>query len=79
MSNQAGENQYPYAYSYSNRVVMALDQELKEWQTRAALLEQQLEIAHQKNFSLYCQLKKRNGATENTLSLQIEEKEPLRK
>ena len=79
MSNQAGEDQYPYAYSYSNRVVMTLDQELKEWQARAALLEQQLEIARQENFSLHCQLKEQRGLTEKTLPLPIEKKKTLRK
>ena len=33
------EGHYQTTYSYSSRVVMALDQELKEWQVRVAFLE----------------------------------------
>ena len=67
------------AYTYSNRVVMVLNQELKEWQTLAALLKRQLEMAHHENFNLYCQLKEQKGTTENALPLKVKKKEVLRK
>ena len=55
-SGMEGSQSQP-AYTYSNRVVTVLDQELKEWQARAAFLEGQLEMARHENFSLYSQLK----------------------
>ena len=63
------ESQSQPAYTYSNQVVMVLDQELKEWQTRDALLERQLKMVRHENFSLYCQLKEQKGMTENALPL----------
>ena len=66
------EGHYQTTYSYSSRVVMALDQELKEWQVRVTFLERQLEIAHQENASLHCQLKEQKDVIQNTLPLQDE-------
>ena len=57
------EGHYQTTYSYSSRVVMALDQELKEWQVRVAFLERQLEIANQENASLHRQLKEQKDVT----------------
>ena len=73
------EGHYQTTYSYSSRVVMALDQELKEWQVWVAFLERQLEIAHQENASLHRQLKEQKDVTQNTLPLQDEENKMSRK
>ena len=73
------EGHYQTTYSYSSRVVMALDQELKEWQVRVAFLERQLETAHQENASLHHQLKEQKDVTQNTLPLQDEENKMSRK
>ena len=53
---EMGVNQGRLTYYYSNRVVTALDQELREWQARSVHLERQLGIARQENFNLRCQL-----------------------
>ena len=73
------EGHYQTTYSYSSRVVMALDQELKEWQVRVAFLERQLEIAHQENASLHRQLKEQKNVTQSTLPIQDEENKRSRK
>ena len=73
------EGHHQTTYSYSSRVVMALDQELKEWQVRVAFLERQLEIAHQENASLHRQLKEQKNVTQNTLPLQDGENNMSRK
>ena len=72
-------SQYPPVSSYSNQVVMALDRELKVWQARAAVLERQLELVRQENFSLYCQLKEQKNLTASTPPLRVEKKEVSRK
>ena len=73
------EGHYQTTNSYSSRVVMALDQELKEWQVRVAFLERQLEIAHQENASLHRQLKEQKNVTQSTLPIQDEENKRSRK
>ena len=49
---EMGVNQGRLIYSYSNRVVTALDQELREWPARSVHLERQLRIVRQDNFNL---------------------------
>ena len=80
-----GVNQGRLTYSYSNRVVTALDQELREWQARSVHLERQLRIVRQDNFNLRCQLEEWNKGTINhctigkTPSPQVEKGESSRK
>ena len=76
---EIGMSPYQPTYTYSSKLVMALDQEVRRWKAHAAPLERQLEVVRQENLNLRCQLKQEQEVTYNTRPLQVEVRKILRK